>query len=76
VVRSAKALGAKTIAEFVETPAQIELLTKLSVDFLQGYALYRPVMIEYLLEHVAKRNPEFPAVAKQSEPPPLDFALI
>jgi EAL domain-containing protein (putative c-di-GMP-specific phosphodiesterase class I)/GGDEF domain-containing protein/integral membrane sensor domain MASE1 len=50
-VRAAKAIGAKTVAEHVETQNQIEVLKAMGVDYLQGYALSKPVPIETLVEH-------------------------
>ncbi len=50
-VRAAKAIGASTVAEHVETEHQIEVLIALGVDYLQGYALSKPVRIETLVEH-------------------------
>jgi EAL domain-containing protein (putative c-di-GMP-specific phosphodiesterase class I) len=38
-------LGKQTVAEFVETGATIDLLRTLGVDFVQGYAIGRPVAI-------------------------------
>jgi EAL domain-containing protein (putative c-di-GMP-specific phosphodiesterase class I)/integral membrane sensor domain MASE1/GGDEF domain-containing protein len=50
-VRAAKAIGASTVAEHVETEHQIDVLKALGVDYLQGYALSKPVRIETLVEH-------------------------
>jgi EAL domain-containing protein (putative c-di-GMP-specific phosphodiesterase class I)/GGDEF domain-containing protein len=50
-VRAAKAIGACTVAEHVETENQSEVLKALGVDYLQGYALSKPVDIESLVEH-------------------------
>jgi EAL domain-containing protein (putative c-di-GMP-specific phosphodiesterase class I) len=50
-VRAAKAIGASTVAEHVETEQQIDVLKALGVDYLQGYALSKPVRIEKLVEH-------------------------
>jgi diguanylate cyclase (GGDEF)-like protein len=38
----AKSLGTKIIAEGVETEAELQILEKLGVDFVQGYLLKRP----------------------------------
>jgi EAL domain-containing protein (putative c-di-GMP-specific phosphodiesterase class I)/integral membrane sensor domain MASE1 len=50
-VRAAKAIGAQTVAEHVETENQIEALKSLGIDYLQGYALSKPVRIETLVDH-------------------------
>lgn len=39
----AKAVGIKTIAEGVETQEQLDVLTELGCDQVQGYLLGRPV---------------------------------
>ncbi|WP_440105547.1 EAL domain-containing protein [Acidovorax sp. BL-A-41-H1] len=47
-------MGKKTVAEFAESQAIVDLLTGLGVHFAQGYALGRPAPIdELLLETVA-----------------------
>ena len=45
-VRAAKALGAQTVAEHVESQVQVDLLSSLGVDYLQGFFLAKPVRIE------------------------------
>ena len=45
-------MGANTVAEHVETKEQIDVLSALGVDYLQGWALGKPVRIESLLEVV------------------------
>lgn len=42
-------MGKKTVAEFVEDGATVELLTGLGVHFAQGYALGRPAPVDALL---------------------------
>ncbi|MGR9100707.1 MAG: EAL domain-containing protein [Gammaproteobacteria bacterium] len=42
---AARLFGKKTVAEYVETPEQIEKLKKLGVDFIQGYLTGKPEMI-------------------------------
>ena len=50
VVRSmadiARGMGQRTIAEFVDTPATVELLNEYGVDYAQGYFTGRPLPIE------------------------------
>jgi len=43
-------MGLKTIAEFVENEAIAEKLTKIGVDYLQGYGVAKPMPIDELLE--------------------------
>jgi EAL domain-containing protein (putative c-di-GMP-specific phosphodiesterase class I) len=38
----AKSLGMRTVAEGVETQEQVDLLSELGVDVLQGYFIHRP----------------------------------
>jgi EAL domain-containing protein (putative c-di-GMP-specific phosphodiesterase class I) len=54
-VKAAKAIGAKTVAEHVETAEQIDVLTLLGVDYLQGWALGKPMRIEALLASASDR---------------------
>ena len=42
LVEIAKGMGKRTIAEFVQDDATIDLLTKLGVDYAQGFHLGRP----------------------------------
>ncbi|MDF1483890.1 EAL domain-containing protein [Ramlibacter sp. H39-3-26] len=45
----ARARGLRTVAEFVETPQQRTLLAAYGVDYVQGYAIARPLPLrEYL----------------------------
>lgn len=55
-VCAAKAIGASTVAEHVETQNQIDVLTEMGVDYLQGYALSKPVRIEMLVAHCNALN--------------------
>lgn len=48
----ARAMGLKTVAEFVETPSQRTLLAAYGVDFVQGYGISPPVPFNsYLALH-------------------------
>jgi EAL domain-containing protein (putative c-di-GMP-specific phosphodiesterase class I) len=42
-------MGKKTVAEFVETPAILELLRGIGVHYAQGYAVGYPVALEQIL---------------------------
>ncbi len=50
VIKMAKALGKKTIAEGVENQAQLFELNTLGVDYIQGYYYYRPMAEEMLFD--------------------------
>jgi diguanylate cyclase (GGDEF)-like protein len=54
IVNMAQALGLKTIAEYVETPDLAILLTKMKLDFGQGYALHKPEPLAQAAEFVQK----------------------
>ena len=45
IIQMAKSLSLKVVAEGIETPEQMEWLTNLGCDLLQGYYLYRPMPI-------------------------------
>jgi diguanylate cyclase (GGDEF)-like protein len=45
----AHTLGMKVVAEWVETPAVLEKLVELGVDYAQGYAVHKPVRLVELL---------------------------
>jgi EAL domain-containing protein (putative c-di-GMP-specific phosphodiesterase class I) len=46
ITNIAHVMGVKTIAEFVETEAIAEELTRMGVDYAQGYWFGRPEPIE------------------------------
>lgn len=43
-------MGIQTIAEFVESPATLERLKALGVDYVQGYSIHKPEPIMHLAE--------------------------
>ena len=45
IVRLAKELEVKTVAEFVETQEEYDTLTSLDIDFVQGYLLHKPELL-------------------------------
>jgi EAL domain-containing protein (putative c-di-GMP-specific phosphodiesterase class I) len=49
LVGVANGLGKRTIAEYVDDQATIELLRELGVDLAQGYAIGRPEPLEHWL---------------------------
>jgi diguanylate cyclase (GGDEF)-like protein len=51
VVNLAHNLGMKTVAEWAEDPATVETLAEIGVDYVQGYAIAKPMSPERLLQH-------------------------
>lgn len=51
----AHVMGKKTVAEFVENDALIEVLIALGVDYAQGYAIGHPIPIDNLFDGTAQR---------------------
>jgi EAL domain-containing protein (putative c-di-GMP-specific phosphodiesterase class I) len=49
IVRVARAAGAATVAECVETPVAIERMRELGVDYVQGWGIARPMPMETLV---------------------------
>ncbi len=49
IVNLARNLGMKTIAEWAEDPATVQVLAEIGVDFVQGYIVARPQSPENLL---------------------------
>ena len=45
IAEAAKLEGKQTVAEFVETPEQLEKLRKIGVDYGQGYLLGKPALL-------------------------------
>lgn len=43
--RIGRVLGIRTVAEFVETQAQLDCLRAIGVDYAQGYAIHRPELL-------------------------------
>ena len=44
----AKVMGVKTVAEMVGTPAVLERLERLGIDYVQGFLIHRPAPIDEL----------------------------
>jgi len=70
IVRIARATGARTVAEWIETPEQRDLATELGVDFLQGHLIAKPVPIESL--RVSSRSGERGAAALELQTAPIE----
>ncbi len=43
-------LGLRTVAEYVESPAILDALREIGVDYAQGYAIHKPCRIDEILE--------------------------
>ncbi len=55
IVEVARVMGKATVAEFVESPAIMEALQGLGVDYLQGFAIGRPLLLEPATVETAAR---------------------
>ena len=79
IVSLAQNLGMKTIAEWAEDFETVETLAEIGVDFVQGYALSRPVAAQQIL--AAQSGADFIADARlgdylNSLPPDDDLANV
>ena len=63
IVDMAKMLGMKTIAEGVETDEQVDMFTKLSADYIQGYYFAKPMPISVYNDYVDAANKDSGVVA-------------
>jgi len=54
IIAMAQSLGLKTVAEGVETIEQVELLSTLGCDYLQGYYFSKPVPAKQLIDYTAR----------------------
>lgn len=51
-------MGLKTIAEFVESDAIIEVLKEIGVDYAQGYGIARPAPLDEVVKRLTSSKPE------------------
>jgi EAL domain-containing protein (putative c-di-GMP-specific phosphodiesterase class I) len=52
ITSAAKLFNKKTIAEYIETPQQLEKIKQLGVDYAQGFLTGRPeLLFDPLLDH-------------------------
>ncbi len=56
VIDLARAVGGTTVAEGVETQRQLDILSELQCDLVQGYLFSRPVPAEEFAELLTRRN--------------------
>lgn len=67
-IRVAHSLGMKTVAEGIETDAQVRILRELGADKGQGYLFSRPLMsadlVVWLKSHAADNGPPSPAPSR------------
>lgn len=52
-IAMAHALGMLTVAEGIETPQQLDLLTGMGCDFGQGFHFARPLLASEAITHLA-----------------------
>ena len=52
IAEVARIMDKVTVAEFVEGPQQAEVLTRLGIDYLQGYGIGKPVPLGELFEDI------------------------
>lgn len=52
-----KVLGMRTIAEYAETEAHVQVLRAIGIDFVQGYALSRPRLFSEVLDEMRTAEP-------------------
>ncbi|MGD8568509.1 MAG: EAL domain-containing protein [Gammaproteobacteria bacterium] len=51
-------MGVQTVAEHVETPAIMHLLSTIGIDFIQGFAIHKPQpLTEILDQHINQKQP-------------------
>jgi EAL domain-containing protein (putative c-di-GMP-specific phosphodiesterase class I) len=58
--RVAQVLGVETIAEFVESEETLNALSRLGIDYAQGFAIHRPEPIEMLSAQVERSRSRRP----------------
>ncbi|QBG34828.1 bifunctional diguanylate cyclase/phosphodiesterase [Litorilituus sediminis] len=56
IIAMSKALGKKVVAEGVETKEQLDLLSALSCDYIQGYLFSKPLPAEQLANYLSQFN--------------------
>ena len=52
IAEVARIMDKVTVAEFVEGPQQAHVLTRLGIDYLQGYGIGKPVPLGELFEDI------------------------
>lgn len=56
IIKTAHVLGAKVIAEGVETEEQVNILKAIGCDIIQGYYFYKPMPEDQLIYHFTILN--------------------
>ena len=59
-------VGAKTIAEFVEDQATVDILREIGVEYAQGYGIQRPESLDRLLTQLSRNEIELKGWRKAS----------
>ena len=57
IVELARKIGAKTVAEGIETPEQLDFLRGVHCDMVQGYIFSRPLPIDEFELWLSSRKP-------------------
>jgi len=52
----AHSVGAKVVAEGIETPEQLALVSELGIEYVQGYLIAYPMPLTALIEWITTRN--------------------
>ncbi|MCC6707220.1 MAG: EAL domain-containing protein [Gammaproteobacteria bacterium] len=63
IAEVARIMDKTTVAEFVEGPQQAEVLTRLGIDYLQGYGIGKPVPLAELFEDLHRATGEMQRIA-------------
>lgn len=63
IAEVARIMDKITVAEFVEGPQQAEVLTRLGIDYLQGYGIGKPVPLAELFEELHRATAAMQQIA-------------
>jgi EAL domain-containing protein (putative c-di-GMP-specific phosphodiesterase class I) len=62
IISIAKALGKKVVAEGLETQEQLEQLTALDCDFIQGYYFPKPMLAQKIIPYLKQQQRVKPVI--------------
>ena len=63
IAEVARIMDKITVAEFVEGPQQAEVLTRLGIDYLQGYGIGKPVPLAELFDELHRATAAMQQIA-------------